>query len=115
MIYVFVWESLLGRFLPGVRAISSREQALLIYDGIWHDDFDQASRAAVTMAGRGGDLPAGRCLAFAPAAAQLSSPMPPKRCENTIAFRVMCRDNRGVWHDGPDESLTPLTGWGSTA
>src|SRR4051794_25838421 len=33
IIYVFVWESLLGRFLPGVRAISSREQALLIYEG----------------------------------------------------------------------------------
>jgi ABC-2 type transport system permease protein len=49
MIYVFVWESLLGRFLPGVRAISSREQAMLVYDGLWHDDPDQATRAALTM------------------------------------------------------------------
>jgi ABC-2 type transport system permease protein len=51
MIYVFVWESLLGRFLPGVRAISSREQALLIYEGIWHQNLDPARQAALTMAG----------------------------------------------------------------
>ncbi len=50
MIYVFVWESLLGRFLPGVRAISSREQALQVYEGLWHQDLDQAGRAALAMA-----------------------------------------------------------------
>jgi ABC-2 type transport system permease protein len=50
MIYVFVWESLLGRFLPGVRAISSREQALHVYEGLWHEDLDQAWRAASAMA-----------------------------------------------------------------
>jgi ABC-2 type transport system permease protein len=49
MIYVFVWESLLGRFLPGVRAISSREQAMLVFDGLWQGNHDQASRAALTM------------------------------------------------------------------
>lgn len=49
IIYVFVWESLLGRFLPGVRAISSREQALLIYEGLWHENFDQARQSALTM------------------------------------------------------------------
>jgi ABC-2 type transport system permease protein len=51
MIYVFVWESLLGRFLPGVRAISSREQALRIYEGLWHQDLEPARQAALTMAG----------------------------------------------------------------
>jgi ABC-2 type transport system permease protein len=50
MIYIFVWESVLGRFLPGVRAISSHEQALLIYDGLWHENLDQAAKAALTMA-----------------------------------------------------------------
>jgi ABC-2 type transport system permease protein len=60
MIYVFVWESLLGRFLPGVRAISSREQALLIYEGLWHNDLEPASRAALTMA-----VVAAVCLAIA--------------------------------------------------
>jgi hypothetical protein len=50
MIYVFVWESLLGRFLPGVRAISSREQALRVYEGLWHEDLDLAWRAASAMA-----------------------------------------------------------------
>ena len=49
MIYIFAWESLLGRFLPGVRAISSREQALLVFDGILSDDFPAASNAALTM------------------------------------------------------------------
>src|SRR5918995_131320 len=49
MIYIFAWESLLGRFLPGVRAISSREYALRVFDGILADDFPTASNAALTM------------------------------------------------------------------
>jgi ABC-2 type transport system permease protein len=49
MIYIFAWESLLGRFLPGVRAISSREHALRVFDGILNDDFLTASNAALTM------------------------------------------------------------------
>lgn len=49
MIYIFAWESLLGRFLPGVRAISSREYALHVFDGILADDFATASNAALTM------------------------------------------------------------------
>ena len=49
MIYIFAWESLLGRFLPGVRAISSREHALRVFDGILDDDFSDASNAALTM------------------------------------------------------------------
>jgi len=44
-----VWETLLGRFLPGVRAISSREQALQVYEGLWHQNLDQAGRAALAM------------------------------------------------------------------
>ena len=49
MIYVFAWESLLGRFLPGVRAISSREHALRVFDGILDNDFSTAWNAALTM------------------------------------------------------------------
>ena len=49
MIYIFAWESLLGRFLPGVRAISSREHALRVFDGILDDDLPTASNAALTM------------------------------------------------------------------
>jgi ABC-2 type transport system permease protein len=49
MIYIFAWESLLGRFLPGVRAISSREYALRVFDGILGSDFATASNAALTM------------------------------------------------------------------
>src|ERR671920_134306 len=49
MIYIFAWESLLGRFLPGVRAISSREHALRVFDGILTDDFPAAAKAALTM------------------------------------------------------------------
>jgi hypothetical protein len=49
MIYIFAWESLLGRFLPGVQAISSREYALRVFDGILEDDFAWASNAALTM------------------------------------------------------------------
>ncbi|MCC7024000.1 MAG: ABC transporter permease [Thermomicrobiales bacterium] len=50
MVYVFAWESLLGRFLPGVRAISSREHALQIFDGILAGDAALATNAAVAMA-----------------------------------------------------------------
>jgi ABC-2 type transport system permease protein len=49
MIYVFAWESLLGRFLPGVRAISSREHALRVFDGILDNDFSTAWNAGLTM------------------------------------------------------------------
>ena len=49
MIYVFAWESLLGRFLPGVRAISSREYALRVFDGILDNDVPTAWNAALTM------------------------------------------------------------------
>lgn len=49
MIYVFAWESLLGRFLPGVQAISSREYALRVFDGILDNDFPTAWNAALTM------------------------------------------------------------------
>src|SRR5215218_535916 len=45
MIYIFAWESLLGRFLPGVRAISSRGYALHVFDGIFDNDFSTASTA----------------------------------------------------------------------
>jgi ABC-2 type transport system permease protein len=49
MIYIFAWESLLGRFLPGVRAISGREHALRVFDGLLGSDFATASNAALTM------------------------------------------------------------------
>jgi ABC-2 type transport system permease protein len=49
MIYIFAWESLLGRFLPGVRAISSREYALRVFDGLLADDFPTASNSSLTM------------------------------------------------------------------
>src|SRR5829696_2600335 len=49
MIYIFAWESLLGRFLPGVRAISSREHTLRVFDGILNEDFPAAWNAALTM------------------------------------------------------------------
>jgi ABC-2 type transport system permease protein len=49
MIYIFAWESLLGRFLPGVQAISSREYALRVFDGILDDDLPLALNAAFTM------------------------------------------------------------------
>src|SRR5215213_3550103 len=49
MIYIFAWESLLSRFLPGVQAISSREYALRVFDGILDDDFAVTSNAALTM------------------------------------------------------------------
>jgi ABC-2 type transport system permease protein len=50
MVYVFAWESLLGRFLPGVRAISSREYTLRVFDGLLAGDATAARDAATTMA-----------------------------------------------------------------
>src|SRR5215208_2681122 len=49
MIYIFAWESLLGRILPGVRAISSREHALRVFDAILTHHFPAAANAALTM------------------------------------------------------------------
>ena len=60
IIYIFAWESLLGRFLPGVRAISSREYALKVFDGILGDDLSTAWNAALTML-----VVAGVCLLLA--------------------------------------------------
>ena len=50
MIYVFAWESLLGRFLPGVEAVSSRAYTLRVFDGILDGDSAAAGGAALTMA-----------------------------------------------------------------
>lgn len=50
MVYIFAWESLLGRFLPGVEAVSSREYTLRVFDGILTDDPSAAANAAATMA-----------------------------------------------------------------
>ena len=49
MIYIFAWESLLGRFLPGVQAISSREYTLRIFEGILEGDSATTTNAALTM------------------------------------------------------------------
>jgi ABC-2 type transport system permease protein len=49
MIYIFAWESLLGRFLPGVRAVSSREYTLRVFDGLLASDRAAATSAATTM------------------------------------------------------------------
>jgi ABC-2 type transport system permease protein len=49
MIYIFAWESLLGRFLPGVRAVSSREQAMRVFDGLLDGNQADATNAAVIM------------------------------------------------------------------
>jgi ABC-2 type transport system permease protein len=51
MVYIFAWESLLGRFLPGVQAVSIREHALRIFDGIWGGDSAIVASAARTMIG----------------------------------------------------------------
>jgi ABC-2 type transport system permease protein len=50
MIYIFAWESLLGRFLPGVEAISSREYTLRVFAGILDGDTSTVSRSVLTMA-----------------------------------------------------------------
>lgn len=49
MVYVFAWESLLGRFLPGVEAVSSREYTLRVFSGILENDSALATNAALTM------------------------------------------------------------------
>ena len=50
MVYIFAWESLLGRFLPGVEAVSSREYTLRVFDGILTGDTSVAANAALTLA-----------------------------------------------------------------
>ena len=50
MIYVFAWESLLGRFLPGVQAISSREYTMRVFHGLLSGDTGAAGNAAAAMA-----------------------------------------------------------------
>jgi ABC-2 type transport system permease protein len=50
MIYIFAWESLLGRFLPGVQAISSREYTLRVFNALLDHDTAAAGNAASTMA-----------------------------------------------------------------
>jgi ABC-2 type transport system permease protein len=60
MIYIFAWESLLGRFLPGVQAISSREYALRVFNGLLDADYPTASNALLTML-----VVAGVCLLLA--------------------------------------------------
>jgi ABC-2 type transport system permease protein len=60
MIYIFAWESLLGRFLPGVQAISSREYTLRVFDGLLTGDNAAAWNATATMLGV-----AGACLLLA--------------------------------------------------
>lgn len=50
MVYIFAWESLLGRFLPGVEAISSREYTLRILDGLLTGDRPLVTDAALRMA-----------------------------------------------------------------
>jgi ABC-2 type transport system permease protein len=49
MIYIFAWESLLGRFLPGVQAVSSREHTLRVFNGLWDGDSAAALNATLTM------------------------------------------------------------------
>lgn len=50
MVYIFAWESLLGRFLPGVEAISSRAYTLRVFDGLLAEDPSAAGAAAFRMA-----------------------------------------------------------------
>jgi ABC-2 type transport system permease protein len=50
MIYVFAWESLLGRFLPGVQAVSSREYTMRVFQALLDGDTAAAGNAAATMA-----------------------------------------------------------------
>jgi ABC-2 type transport system permease protein len=49
MVYIFAWESLLGRFLPGVRAVSSREQTMRVFDGLLDGNRAEAMNAAAVM------------------------------------------------------------------
>ena len=48
-IYIISWESLLGRFLPGVRAVSSREQTMRVFDGLLAGNRTDATNAAAIM------------------------------------------------------------------
>lgn len=50
MIYIFVWESLLGRFLPGVESISSREYTMRVFNGLLDGDQMAARDAVLAMA-----------------------------------------------------------------
>lgn len=50
MIYIFVWESLLGRFLPGVESVSSREYTMRVFNGVLDGDSTMAWNAVLTMA-----------------------------------------------------------------
>jgi hypothetical protein len=50
MIYIFAWESLLARFLPGVEAVSSREYTMRVFAGLLEGDNGAAGSAASTMA-----------------------------------------------------------------
>jgi len=50
MLYIFAWESLLGRFLPGVQAISSRESMQKIYQSLMNDEVSAAGQAFLPMA-----------------------------------------------------------------
>lgn len=49
IIYIFAWESLLGRFLPGVKSISSREYTVRIFDGIIDHDMLVVRDSSLTM------------------------------------------------------------------
>lgn len=49
IIYIFAWESLLGRFLPGVQSISSREYTMRIFEGILDNDMLAVRDASLTM------------------------------------------------------------------
>ncbi len=49
IIYIFAWESLLGRFLPGVQSISSREYTVRVFESILNDDLLAAREASLTM------------------------------------------------------------------
>jgi ABC-2 type transport system permease protein len=60
MIYIFAWESLLGRFLPGVAAISSREYTMRVFKSLLASDTAAAGNAAATMA-----VVTGACLLVA--------------------------------------------------
>jgi ABC-2 type transport system permease protein len=45
IIYSFVWESLLGRFLPGVRVVSVRHYVQSIFAGLLDDDRIEVANA----------------------------------------------------------------------
>ena len=49
IIYIFAWESLLGRFLPGVQSISSREYTVRVFNGLLNNDMPAVRDASLTM------------------------------------------------------------------